>query len=661
MKQSYDLSALSWTVAGFVPFEWELSRSLETGTMPLAEIPAVPALVPGSVQEALRQAGVIPDWNLGLKARQCEWVENRHWVYETKLPDAWLADGKKFTLNCHGLDYCGSILLNGKIIYHFRNSHVPHLIDLTPYLAPDGNMLHLVFTCPPRWLGQFGRTSEMTEWKPRFNYFWDWTSRLVQIGIWDTLCLEISDACEFGPLDVATDVDLTTRTGSLAIAGMASGAQAQVHIRLFDADKTLIDRTEPADEFSSVGFACAELPVQLWWPNDLGAQPLYQLEVTLLGADGTIHDTVTRRLGFKHIAWQACEGAPAQADPWICVVNGQPFFLQGINWTPIRPNFADLHTKDYQIRLQLYRELHVNLLRVWGGGFLEKSWFYDLCDELGLLVWQEFPLSSSGVDNYPPDDAQSIDELCAIAESYLARRRHHVSLLLWCGGNELRENKVEQNLPVSLAHPLMQRFAALVRTRDPQRRFLTSTPSGPRFGGDPREYGLGVHWAVNGPWQASGRLDEDWTAYWQHDDALLRSETGAPGPSSEALIRKYAGACEPMPATVENQLWRRTPWWVESEQYLAEVGAPPSSLADYVRWGQTRQAEALTIAARACKARFPRCGGIIFWMGHDSFPCAANTALIDFDANPKPAALALAEIFATPVTEGIDTMPPASA
>ncbi len=127
---------------------------------------------------------------------------------------------------------------------------------------------------------------------------------------------------------------------------------------------------------------------------------------------------------------------------------------------------------------------------------------------------------------------------------------------------------------------------------------------------------------------------------------FLRSETGAPGASSADIIRRFAGDCDVMPATPANPLWRRTSvWWIEREQFVREHSREPESLEDYVDWSQARQARALKAAAAACKKRFPRCGGFIVWMGHDCFPCTANTSVIDFHCRPKPAALALAEVF----------------
>ena len=101
-----------------------------------------------------------------------------------------------------------------------------------------------------------------------------------------------------------------------------------------------------------------------------------------------------------------------------------------------------------------------------------------------------------------------------------------------------------------------------------------------------------------------------------------------------------------MPVSAANPAWRRPlTWWIEDGAYAQEKGAPPRTLEEYVSWSQERQATALKIAAGACKSRFPRCGGILLWCGHDCFPCPANTSILDYDGNPKPAALALSKIW----------------
>jgi beta-mannosidase len=174
---------------------------------------------------------------------------------------------------------------------------------------------------------------------------------------------------------------------------------------------------------------------------------------------------------------------------------------------------------------------------------------------------------------------------------------------------------------------------------------LPSTATGPRFNADSKDFGKGLHWNVHGPWKPWDDLT-GWNEYWAGDDALFRAESGAPGACDPEIIRRYAGDLDPMPVSVRNPLWRRPmTWWIEAEQFEAERGRPAVTLEEYVEWSQERQAKALTTLVSACKSRFPMCGGVLLWCGHDCFPCPANTSILDYDLNPKPAALALQRLW----------------
>src|SRR5947209_18222929 len=149
VRKHYDLGTLGWNLAGWTPYVWQQERSIEAGVSNNAEVPGVPARVPGSVQGALREAGVLPDWNVGLNARLCEWVENRHWIYTARLPDHWLDVGASIRLQALGLDYSGWVLFNSKEIGRFQGTFVPHTFDLTPSIRAHDNTLQIVFHCPP--------------------------------------------------------------------------------------------------------------------------------------------------------------------------------------------------------------------------------------------------------------------------------------------------------------------------------------------------------------------------------------------------------------------------------------------------------------------------------------------------------------------------------
>jgi beta-mannosidase len=640
--KSYKASGLEWNLTGYIPFEWEMGGCSEVETACKPDINTIGATVPGSVQKALLEAGISSDWNIGSNAREIEWVENRHWLYETKLPDKWFESGKKYNLRCAGLDHKGKIYLNGECIYDFSNCHIEHCVELTSGLGKKDNVLQIMFECPPRWLGQFYWSSKIRDWKPRFYYTWDWTSRLVQVGICDEIYLEEIPENRIEEIYINTDYDIDSRKGSILLNGSIAGVSGPgMEVKLYDHGKVVFSESVCSTEFQGDGSKIEGLDVEPWWPNGQGSQKLYDLEIRLVDKSGQLIDECKKTIGFKHVKWHDCLDTPEGAGPWICNVNGKDVFLQGVNWTPIRPNFADVTEDDYKKRLELYKSIGINVLRVWGGHTLEKSCFYNMCDELGLMVWQEMPLSSSGIENYPPDDEVMVEQYLEIVGSYILRRQHHASVLLWSGGNELTS---VEGVPLGLEHPMFKGANEFISRKDPQHRFIPTSPSGQHFVAKEENFGKGEHWDIHGPWKVGGELDENWLSYWQNDDALFRSELGAPGPSSAELIRKYAGEHDVMPGKT-NSLWQRTGWWSEIDQYVKENGCKPKTLEDYVTWGQQRQAKILTTAVEACKNRFPRCGGVILWMGHDSFPCTANTSIVDFEGNPKYCVEMLAQIF----------------
>ncbi|HOF88156.1 MAG TPA: hypothetical protein PLZ36_08655, partial [Armatimonadota bacterium] len=161
---------------------------------------------------------------------------------------------------------------------------------------------------------------------------------------------------------------------------------------------------------------------------------------------------------------------------------------------------------------------------------------------------------------------------------------------------------------------------------------------------NPAEFGKGMHWDVHGG--ASLDTLTEAMAYWAHDDALFRAEVYCPGAGSVEVIERYAGEFAAFPATADNPYWTRiTTWWLDGARLAAMHGREPRDLAEYVAWSQENQARMIAGEMQACKARFPRCGGILMWSGHDTFPLTINSSLIDFDGNSKAAAQAVAAVW----------------
>jgi beta-mannosidase len=648
-----DASSLEWKLWGYRPNVWRMNFNFESLTGTREEIQGIDAAVPGSVRNALKKAGLVPDWNIGVDYTASEWIENRHWLFTAKIPDEWTAaDRESIVLRCHGLDYKGAVMVNGQEAGHFDNAFIPYDFPIGKYLKEKNNTLAFVFECPPENLAQIGWTSKIKDWKPRFNYGWDWVPRIVQTGIWDKveLVVKAGNPCLIAETHIMTDALPDSDRGNLTVKltfdnGTAKG---KVQCALYDsAGKTVRKETVNATGMCD-GIKWDNLKIRRWYPNGDGDQPLYHLDIRLMDDSGSTIQQIERRIGFRHIEWRQCEGSVAHSDPWICVVNNNPTFLQGVNWTPIRPLFADLKESDYQRLINTYKELGINTIRIWGGGFPEKEWLYDLCDEAGILVWQEFPLSSSGLDDYPPEGTEEIAAMSKIVTFYVTRLRHHASLLLWSAGNELNEKG--NVAPITDKHPLIGSMKKQILTLDPTRKFVPGSPSGPNISAGPHNYGSGNNWDVHGPWTLPFKDDrqnwDDIREFWEKCDALFHSEVGVAGAMSADMIRKYAGPFNPLPADYSNPLWNTVNWWIDWNQYIAaHNGQTPPTLEAYVDWSSQRQTQGYVIALENCRKRFPRCGGFLLWMGHDCFPCPINNSIIDFEGNPKPVALALSKIW----------------
>lgn len=653
-NKSYNLSDLEWKLWGYRPNNWRMfgfDPNKENGK---ADVHGIDVKVPGSVQKALLDANKIEDWNYGTNNEKIEWIENRNWLFTTNIPDEWIEQNKLIRLRFKGLDDNGTILLNGKEIAEFNNAFIPYEIDITPHLKEKGNVLIVAFDMPARYLGQICWTSKIKDWKPRYYYGWDWLPRIVQIGIWDDVLLEVyeKDDARIERIGVLANADRYQDVGELKIAPVMTHAakRGSLHIELKDQKgKSIINQTIPAYE-ATLGKQFSGLKIKRWYPNGLGDQPLYNLTYTLFDENGTKRQTIQKKIGFKSVVWEQNEGAAKEADPWLCVVNNKPVFIQGINWTPIRPNFADLRKEHYDKLLKTYKDLGFNTIRVWGGGFAEKDYLYDLCDQYGLMIQQDFPLSSSGIDNYPPTDPQAIHTMGKIAQHYLDRNKHRVSIFIWCGGNELYE-KGDVGI-VTVDHPMIRRIYDVVRAEDPYKKFIPGSPSGANISASRENFGKGRNWDTHGPWTLPYKADdysvESIKEYWTAYDGLMLSEAGAPGCQSVEMIHKYRANYPALPASTENFYWNQFNWWIEWDQYKREhAGKEPATLEEYVNWSQQNQINGLTIAMGTLKSKFPKCGGMIIWMGHDSYPCASNTSIIDFDGNLKPAALELKKILTT--------------
>jgi beta-mannosidase len=284
----------------------------------------------------------------------------------------------------------------------------------------------------------------------------------------------------------------------------------------------------------------------------------------------------------------------------------------------------------------------VNLLRVWGGGLIEKEAFYEECDRLGIMVWQEFLQSSSGIDNNPPQTPEFIDMMVREVEQIIPRKRNHPSLALWCGGNELTSGEEK---PLDDSHPLLAALKETVNRLDPDRLWLPTSPIGRVFMNSLENIARdpdALH-DVHGPWEYQG-VKEHYRLY-NAGTALLHSEFGVEGITNLKTLNATIAPEHQQPATLDNPIWNHLgAWWVKQPMWQATFGEI-TDIETLVKATQMMQAEGLRYAVEANRRRKWHTSGTLPWQFNEPYPMAACTSAVDYYGRPKPAYYAVRQAY----------------
>jgi beta-mannosidase len=625
--------------------------------------------VPGSVQHDVWQAGEIPDPYFERNGLLAEWVPQRTWLYKkTFAVDAGLR-GRRVRLCFEGVDYEAEFFLNGASLGSHRGMYTPVSFDVTDRLNYGGaansgdNLLVVVIQAAPQEEPQIGRTSRVRTHKARMNYWWDFAPRFVHQGIWDDVYLDVtgpvwiadvwvrpqlSDDMQAASVQVQVSLDCGSSTSAAATAeAELRRSRIKVLIRLDGLVIAEAERTEPlAEGHNTITFDFDIAHPRLWWPNGYGEQPLYECEVTVQGeGDAEASDTRRVTFGIRKIEFLPNDTPDASARPYTLTVNGRKIYINGWNWVPIDVLYGVPRPAKLERLLRLAQQANVNLLRIWGGGLIEKEAFYHLCDRLGILVWQEFIMSSSGIDNVPSEDPDFIAMIVTEAEQIVPRKRNHPSLAVWCGGNELHVNPGQRPLDESTSLVLAA-LKGVVDWLDSGRCWLPTSPSGKVFGNSLQNIAadpLSLH-DVHGPWEYRGVTDQ-YTLYNQ-GASLLHSEFGVEGLTNRRTLDAVIAPRHQRPVSLENPLWQHlAAWWVRRPTWDETFGRL-TRVADLLAATQFTQAEGLRYALEADRRRTWRNSGTLPWQFNEPYPMAACTSAVDYYARPKPAYYAVARAYA---------------
>lgn len=467
---------------------------------------AVVATVPVTAPAAWLAAGRIPDPCFGMNNRDTVWMEGKEWWY-LKDFDLRRLDGL-YRLTFEGVNYRAEAWLNDVQIGTWEGSFLQRTIDLEPaLLRSEGNRLAVRVraqerawedgTQPdPRGFQNSSAHIRTQRPTPQFAYGWNWSPHLIAVGLWRPVVLEWMGGGRLVDSRIHADLSTDLGTGRIRFTGsvevIAGGRPGlAMELTVGHPDGTIARARQPVEDGGTLEPAVVELELtvdrpELWFPNGFGPQPLYRVEARLIAADGELCDVRLRRVGFRRVEFipntndlevQSTSGQTnrmwsivGKPYPWTMRVNGLRIFSKGTNWCPVDNLYRN---RDAHVRrlLELAREAHTVFIRVWGGGLTESDFFYDCCDELGLLCLQEFWFACGSA---PAMDHRVFLEN---AESEVKRLRERTSIALWGGGNEFNPDNHENR-------PIIDLIADLVARVDGTREFRRGSPyKGDRHGG----------------------------------------------------------------------------------------------------------------------------------------------------------------------------------
>lgn len=584
------------------------------------------AVVPGCVHRDLHRHGLIPDPFWGANELDLQWIEERDWEYRASFTvPATLLEEAVIELVADGLDTIATVRLNGHVVGRAENMFVGHRWTVKRLLRGGKNELSILFGSALRYIRTHRtghRPRELNDpvggctriRKQQCQFGWDWGPRLVTAGIWRSLRLEGWSDNRLESVRVRQCHQDDGRVVLQLDAELAPPDTAAVlHWSLSLADSVVARGTGPE--------ILVKAP-KLWWPNGQGSQPLYTLEVTAKLRTGRVVGPWTRRLGLRTVVLD--RRPDRRGESFRFVVNGRPVFAKGANWIPAHSFVAGLTRADYRRDLRSAADANMNMVRVWGGGIYESDAFYDLCDELGLLVWQDFMFACT---LYPGDRA-FVANVRAEARHQVRRLRHHPCLSLWCGNNEvfscnsssLRRGARPRTDYDRLFHRVLP---AAVAEHD---GITPYWPTSPWRGDDVVTHPAGVErgdthfWDV---WHANRRVKE----YERHAFRFV-SEFGMQSfmsPETQATFCPPTDA-NPLGPMMHNHQKNRFGNEIILHYISRHYRFPKDSVA-LIRQSQLNQAESLRIAVEHYRRHMPQCMGTLYWQLNDCWPATSWSSL----------------------------------
>ena len=600
-----------------------------------------PAEVPGDVHLDLLRNKLIPDPFYRDNESKLQWIEGASWEYRTKFSvTPGILRQPNLALVFDGLDAYAEVFLNNTKILTANNMFRIWRVNVKPLLHAGANELRVVFPSPDKaaaqaaaadpWHSKTHVEEKTYVRKAAYEYGWDWGPTFVTSGIWRPVHLEAWEEARISDLHIR-QLDVTAAVahlnGEVEVTAVAN-TSADLSIHYTQAGQSLeVKRNVELH----VGPNHIELPFEilrpdLWFPAGYGSQPMYKFtaEVTIQGRVEDRHSVAT---GLRSVVLRR------DLDKWgrsfEFVVNGIPVFGKGADVIPF-DSFPNRVTEaNYRRILQSAKDANMNMVRLWGGGYYESDLFYQICDELGIMVWQDFMF---GNDWQPGLYAWKLN-VAAEIEDQVKRLRDHPSIVIWCGNNETEEAITwndRQQLPADVRIQMWQDYVStfsgvipsVVERLDPERPYWPSSPSSDYEDTSATfESGDAHIWDV---WH--GRVP--FSTYEQHHPRFA-TEYGFQSFPEMKTIEAFT-----LP---EDRTGIFTPVMLGHQKnnegnaiihdYLLKDYPEPKDFASLLYVSQVLQAEGIKIGAEHFRRSRPETMGSIYWQLNDCWPVASWSSL----------------------------------
>ncbi|BDI31625.1 beta-mannosidase [Capsulimonas corticalis] len=605
------------------------------------------AEVPGHIHLDLMRDGVIGDPFVRMNERGVEWVDETDWVYETRFQVEELTPAHR-ALVFHGLDTLAEIELNGEALGRTENMFMTHRFPVDGRLNVGENTLRVTFRSATRvgrarqeaW--EVAQGSEMPghwdSWAPRsfvrkaqYMYGWDWGPVLSSCGIWAPVELVTVPLAEIGDwkyeYDFLDSGEVSVRV-TATVERRAAGAGLTLDASVAGENWTgSISAVVPeAIGVHEIALPAVTINARLWQPRGLGDAARYPLRIALRQSSEEI-DALDARVGFRTVQLIREPDMDGAGETFKFRVNGVNIFAKGANWIPDDSFITRVTEERLRERITQARDAGFNMLRIWAGGFYESEAFYNICDELGILVWQDFLYGCA----YYPDLGEYAEGARLEAAQAVRRIRNHPSLCLWCGNNENHTMFADKwnglnpsrHIGEHLYHEILPEVLA---AEDPATPYWPSSP----YGGDlPNSANAGDchNWDV---WHGRG----DWVHYTENDSRFC-SEFGFAASCGMAAWEGVLAPEDRAPHSPVVKWHDKTRKGYDTYIGMQDIHFPVSqTLEDLVYYSQCNQGEAMRYGVEHYRRRMGHCWGTLIWQLNDCWP-VQSWAMIDSAGEPK--------------------------